>query len=463
MKKAKLLFGFLAALVIFSFNGCKDMDNYDEDQQKQVDESHLGRLVIKLTDAPFPFEMIESATVNIVKVEIRRVSEGDEDGYPFMELPLPDDSNEFNLLELRNGVTADLVDMEIEPGNYDLIRLYVDEAALKVKDGDEYRVKVPSGAQTGIKIFIKPALKVVSQLTSDVVLDFNLEKSFVLKGNAFTPAGIKGFNFKPVVKAVNNTTEGTLAGEVYDEETEDLLPGISVWIERADTLVASTSTDELGKYALSGITAGYYDVIAGSAAFYNDTVEGVEIVEGNLTIQDFILTPIKGDLEGVVKDLDADTVLPGATVWIEQDDVEIASAVTDEDGYYLIPDIRVGFYDVIVSIEGFVNDTVEGVEIVDGTVTVDFGLTPVTGTLEGVVKDAADEELLKGAKVWIEQEEVEIASAETDDEGYYIINDIALGFYNVIASMENYVNDTVKDVEIVDGILTVNFELELKE
>lgn len=376
MKKAKLLFGTFAAIAIVFFAGCADVENDTDQQQQQADPDPdgYGHLVMKLTDAPFPFDMIEYATVNITKVEIRKVCDCDEEEYPYINLPLPEDSNGFNLLELRNGVTADLVEMGIEPGYYDLIRLYVDEAVLKVVDGDEYTVKVPSGEQTGIKIFMDPALKVVSELTTEVVLDFNLEKSFVLKGNAFTPAGIKGFNFKPVVKAVNNTTEGTLAGEVYDAVTEDLLPGISVWIERADTLVASTSTDELGYYALPGITAGSYDVIAGSEAFYNDTMKGVEIVEGNLRIQDFILTPITGDLEGVVKDLDADTLLPGAKVWIELEEIKIDSALTDDEGYYSIPGIRVGSYDVIASMENFDNDTIQGVEILEGKVTIDFAL-----------------------------------------------------------------------------------------
>ena len=373
MKKAKLLFGIIAALAIVFFAGCTDMDK-DNDQQNQANSDQLGHLVIKLTDAPFPFDMIETATVNITKVEIRKVSEGDEDGYPYIELPLPEESNEFNLLDLRNGVTADLAEMGIEPGNYDLIRLYVDQAKLKVKDGDEYKVKVPSGQQTGIKIFMDPALKVVSELTTEVVLDFNLEKSFVLKGNANTPAGIKGFNFKPVVKAVNNTTEGTLEGEVVDADTDDLLPGITVWIEEDETVIYSASTDELGYYAIPGITAGSYDVIAGSDAFYNDTVLGVQIVEGNLTVQNFALTPITGMLEGVVKDLDADTLLPGAAVWIELEEIMIDSVSTDEEGYYAMPGIRLGTYDVIAALDGFVNDTVEGVQIVDGSVTVDFAL-----------------------------------------------------------------------------------------
>ena len=382
MKKSRLLFGILAALVMVLFAGCADKQN-DNDQQKQLDGDQLGHLVIKLTDAPFPFDMIEYATVNITKVEIRKVCDCEEDGYPYIELPLPDDSNGFNLLDLQNGITADLVDMGIEPGDYDLIRLYVDEAVLKVKEGDEYTVKVPSGQQTGIKIFMEPALKVVSELTTEVVLDFNLEKSFVLKGNANTPAGIKGFNFKPVVKALNETTEGTLEGEVFDADNDALLADVSVWIEQDETVMATTSTDELGYYALSGVSAGLYDVIAELDGYYSDTVEDVVIVEGNLTIQDLVLTPITGMLEGVVKDLDADTLLPGATVWIEQEEIEIASSIADEDGYYSITGIRLGIYDVIASIEGFVNDTIEGVEIVEGSLTVDFALVAEEESSEG--------------------------------------------------------------------------------
>ena len=85
-------------------------------------------------------------------------------------------------------------------------------------------------------------------------------------------------------------------------------------------------------------------------------------------------------LEGIVEDMDADTLLPGAIVWIELEGIEIASDTTDEEGYYSIPGIRVGLYDVIASMENFVNDTAKGVEIVEGSLTVDFALVTEEGT-----------------------------------------------------------------------------------
>lgn len=267
-----MLFGIVVGLFILFSTGCQDLDN---DQP--------GNIVVKITDAPFPIDMIGEATVRITKVEIR--TENADDGYPF--ITLLEDTLEFNLLELRNGVTADLVDMDIPAGSYNLIRLYVDKASISVIDHETYEVKVPSGAQTGIKIFMEPALRVAGGLTSEVLLDFNVDKSFVLKGNVNTPAGIKGFNFKPVIRAVNNTTAGVIEGVVTYADTV-LLPDVSVWIEQ-DTVITTAYTDTTGFYAMPGIPVGFYTVSAVKEGFDTVSYADVEVVEGNLTVQNFVL------------------------------------------------------------------------------------------------------------------------------------------------------------------------------
>ncbi len=264
------------ALLLVLSTGCQDLEN----------NSKLGTLVVKLTDAPFPIEMIDSAMVTITKVEIRKKSEGEELGNPY--ITVMDEDRSFNLLELRNGVSAVLVELDIEPGNYDLVRLYVDEASISVKDHDTYNMKVPSGSQTGIKIFIKPEIHVAGGLSTELLLDFNVEKSFLLQGNMKSPAGIKGFHFKPVIRAVNNTTAGIIEGVVDYEDS--LLADVYVWIAQ-DTMVTSAFTDTLAYYAMPGIPAGFYSVSAGKEGFDTVTVEGVEIVEGNLTVQNFTLVP----------------------------------------------------------------------------------------------------------------------------------------------------------------------------
>ncbi len=277
MKRLNIVLALFAGFLMIATMGC---------QKDEITGDTTGKLIIKVTDAPFPIDTIESAVVTITKVEVR--NQEDTAGYPF--LTLMEDSIEFNLLELRNGVTAELVDHELPVGTYDLVRLYVDKASLKIKEGDTYHVKVPSGQQTGIKIFIDPPFRIEGGLVTELLLDFSLEKSFVLKGNMNTPAGINGFNFKPVIRAVNNTTAGVLAGTVSDTAMM-ALKSASVWIEK-DSVIATAFTDSTGFYSILGIPEGFYSVYASKENYDTVMVEDLEIVAGNQTTQDFVLTPL---------------------------------------------------------------------------------------------------------------------------------------------------------------------------
>jgi hypothetical protein len=244
-----------------------------------------GQIVVRITDAPFPIDMVDSAIVMITKIEIRSTSS--DSGNPFKILS--EDTISVDLIELQNGVTRILVEKDIPVGSYDLVRLYVDEAKLYTKDNPvPYEMKVPSGRQTGIKMFVKPAIEVISGVSADLLLDFDLSRSFVVKGNPNTSAGIKGFNFKPVVRAINNTSAGTISGVVTDTSS-DLLSQAEVWVEK-DTVVSTTFTDENGFYALVGLLAGNYTVRATKAD--HDTVSvDVAVIAGNQTSQNFELTP----------------------------------------------------------------------------------------------------------------------------------------------------------------------------
>jgi len=285
MKKIRLLMGTLALLGTVILSGCKDMDQVNDSDKN-------GNLVIRITDAPFPVSMVDSAIVAITKVEIRKLSEGEEIEYPF--ITIWEGFEEFNLLELMNGKSEELVDIQIEAGKYDLIRLYVDEARLVVKEGDTHHMKVPSGAQTGIKIFMKPPLQVAGGLTTDVLLDFDLSRSFVLKGNTKSPAGIKGFNFKPVIRAVNYTTAGTIEGMVMNSETalENAYVLLEQVVEEDTFEITSAYTNDTGYYAMPGIPAGLYRISATLAEFDTVAFDDLEVIAGNLTVQDFILTKL---------------------------------------------------------------------------------------------------------------------------------------------------------------------------
>ncbi len=266
-------------LISFSFiffNGC----NKDDDKSG-------GNLIIKITDDPFPANLVEEANVTISKIEIREKSANEGDPYIILvETPIS-----YNLLDLRNGFTADLPEFDVPVGVYDHIRLYISEASAKLKDGTTYDLTVPSGAQTGIKIFIKPNIQVQGGLTAELILDFDVNKSFVALGNINSSGGIEGFHFKPVIRAVNSSTAGRIGGTVSDTSS-NYLSDASVWIEQ-DTIISFTITDSTGFYALIGIPAGTYSIYATKMDFDTVTYPNIEVIEGNQTLQDFILTPLE--------------------------------------------------------------------------------------------------------------------------------------------------------------------------
>lgn len=285
---------FIASLII----SCTDNNDVPSD---------YGRLMVKLTDAPFPHDLVSEANVTIFKIEARLKGALDVDdsemvsGKSMMET---DDDNSFvvlmeeevsvNLLNLTNGITENLVNTDVPVGSYDLIRVYVKGVNVVLTNGTSYDLKVPSGSQSGIKIFIDPELVVSGGLTADLLLDFDVSKSFVAKGDAKDLASINGFNFKPVIKASNLSTAGTLSG-IITEELEDLtvgVEGVQVAVFVGDTQITSTFTDVDGGYMIMGLEAGSYSVEVEKEGYIMQTASDVQLNAANKTIQDFELEKV---------------------------------------------------------------------------------------------------------------------------------------------------------------------------
>lgn len=287
------IFSIVFSLAFLMFIGCSEDDNNGNNGDA------TGRLSIQLTDAPFPFDLVAEANVTIFKVDARLSDDDDE-----MDDEMDDDESEssfvtlmeeeitVNLLDLTNGVTEELADVEVPVGTYDLVRVHVRGVNVVLTDERSFDLTVPSGEQTGIKIFIDPGLTVAGGLSSDLLLDFDVSRSFVAKGSTNSVDGITGFNFKPVIKASNLSTAGTLSGIVATMDGETTVPLENAQISVLDTneeAVTSGATNVDGAYAIMGLEAGTYKVFSSMNGYVtSDTLE-VEIVAANKTMQDFLL------------------------------------------------------------------------------------------------------------------------------------------------------------------------------
>jgi len=270
----------MLTLSIAFFIGCERVTT-------DISANDSGTLVVKITDDPFPIGLVVRADIHIVKIDIRAKIGDGSDSTSFITVMEGD--TVFNLLELRNGVTSDFPELELPVGNYDLVRVYVDRAELELTDSRVFNMKVPSGPQTGIKIFINPAIEIAGGLTSELLLDFDLTKSFIVQGNPETAAGIKGFHSKPVIRASNLSTAGRIVGSVSDTSAT-FLADAEVWVEQ-DTVVSYTYSDATGQYGLIGLPSGTYDLFATKGGYDTVSVSSIQVTAANQTIQDFVLTP----------------------------------------------------------------------------------------------------------------------------------------------------------------------------
>lgn len=171
----------------------------------------IGQVQVLITDAPADY--IETAEVWISRVYLQGGVEEDtgeeEEGSGRVDLfNDPDNPRYYDLLTLRDGVTADLTPpTDLEAGTYGQLRLVVDHALVTLADGYEFRdggterdLFVPSGMQSGIKVLLDGPIQITDQALTIVTVDFDVDENFVIQGNPETPAGIHGILFTPVLR-----------------------------------------------------------------------------------------------------------------------------------------------------------------------------------------------------------------------------------------------------------------------
>jgi len=173
-----------------------------------------GRVQILLTDAPADY--IETAEVWISRVYLLPGEADPQNGPGFVDL-FNDPANPrwYDLLTLRDGVTADLTDpVEVPAGSYAQLRMIVDSARVTLldpwtfRDGTRTRsLFVPSGAQSGIKVQLAEPVETEGEALTIVTVDFDVDRNFVFQGNPATPAGLQGILFTPVLHEKGRVVE----------------------------------------------------------------------------------------------------------------------------------------------------------------------------------------------------------------------------------------------------------------
>ena len=254
MSKTIRLFAALA-ISTAAFTACSDSSG-----------TGTGMLTVRLTDAPFPFSDVASVDVYVVRVDTRRAptteaataDETNHDGWTTVATP----NALINLLDLRNGKTLALGETPLPIGTYRSFRLILDtdKSSITLEDGSTPPISFPSAGQTGIKVNLDEPVE-VSEDGSTLVLDFDIGRSFVMRGNS----AASGFNFKPVIRAVAQLT-GSVSGSVHANSATgavvpnavlEVLPAGSP-LDYSGDILRSATTDADGKFTIAFLRAGTY-------------------------------------------------------------------------------------------------------------------------------------------------------------------------------------------------------------
>ncbi|MCH9617266.1 MAG: hypothetical protein SP4CHLAM5_07900 [Chlamydiia bacterium] len=153
------------------------------------------------------------------------------------------------------------------------------------------------------------------------------------------------------------------------------IPLTMIEVQQNNITLATTLTSLCGHYQFTNLAPGYYDI---QAIFpYHDTVFlGAEVVEGKETITNFTLQKGGGKISGTVIDQGTKAPIAGAIVEIKNDNMVIATAVTDSNGKYSVPGLMAEAYNVLASAMHYDPIIIGGDVGKDAKITVDFSLQP---------------------------------------------------------------------------------------
>lgn len=225
-----------------------------------------GRLSLSITDAP-----VDDATSVVVQfsgVAFKRVGAAAETVQNLTPSP-----RQLDLLEYQEGRAALLLDGVTMPaGEYEWVRLIVDnepnvrDSYIVLTTGEECELRVPSGAESGLKL--NRGFSLPADGSAALTIDFDLRKSIHAPPGqqGSTPSCTQAYLMRPTLRIVDDANVGAIAGTVDATLVpDDCLP--KVYVFSGSAIVPDDIEDAAVENDVDPLVVASVPVINGSTSY----------------------------------------------------------------------------------------------------------------------------------------------------------------------------------------------------
>ncbi|MCP4601736.1 MAG: S8 family serine peptidase [Proteobacteria bacterium] len=162
---------------------------------------------------------------------------------------------------------------------------------------------------------------------------------------------------------------GSLTGLITDAGSGEVI--YQARVSATGPADRNTMSGEDGNYLLR-LPVGIYDISVSAFGYLETSVSGVEILEDEISIEDFVLTSAPSyAVSGTVYDA-AGAPLANASVSIQS--TPLSPAITDENGFYSFPSVPLGEYEITAEGHGRCFEPETRNLVVNAEVTTNFTL-----------------------------------------------------------------------------------------
>ena len=258
---------------------------------------------VLLTDAPFPFDSVQSVKVYIVSIGVSTHADtgASADSMSWVTVAAP--HRQIDLLTLQQGLTDSLGIGEVTADQYKAVLVTIDvdsSEGIRFKNGSPAVVRWNGSGRESYGSFVEQPIS-VPDTGAVIVIDFDVGRSFV-----YNQLGDGAFDFFASIRAVNRAATGAIAGTVtHDASSGPVGPvanaTVSAWGGGPNNwyILSTGKTDAAGRYRLAYLLPGTYivGVEPPSASNYGAALDSsVAVNRGFETTHNVMLSAFRGDV-----------------------------------------------------------------------------------------------------------------------------------------------------------------------